>query len=81
MGKDRRADRVLVRNIDWREVIRILDELPPDTDVLVGEMDASIRSHIKNGRFKYIDPSRYNVWTEKAGPSRARVNLYMSRKA
>ena len=54
--------------------------MPPDTPVFVGVMDQSIRSHILNGRFKYIDPSRYNVWTVKEGTSRNKAQLFMSRK-
>jgi hypothetical protein len=69
-----------VRKVDWREVIKILDEQPPDTPVFVGVFDQSMRSHIKNGRFKYIDPRRYNVWTVQFGGQRTRASLFISRK-
>lgn len=69
-----------IRKVDWQEVIRILDELPAGTDVLVGVMDQSVRSQILMGRYKYIDPSKYIIWTEKCSDSRTQVNLYMKRK-
>ena len=60
--------------------MRLLDEFPPETTILIGEFDQSVRSHILNGRYKYIDARRYNVWTEHVGDSRTRAHLYMSRK-
>ena len=43
-------------------------------------MDQSVRSQILMGRYKYIDPSKYIIWTEKCSDSRTQVNLYMKRK-
>lgn len=74
------APPVRVRKIDWRAVIRHLDALPEGTTVYVGIVDQSVRTHLKHGRYQYLDPSRYDIWTEKDGESRTRARLYMRRK-
>jgi len=66
-----------VRKFDWRLVIKQLDEMPAGTVVLVGIMDQSIRTHIRNGRIKYIDPDKYDIWTEVVDGQRTRARLFM----
>lgn len=75
-----RPIRTRFRLIDWKKVLETLDELEPGTPVIVGEVDQSIRTHIKNGRYKAIDPSRYDVWTTSVNGSRNRAILYIQRK-
>ena len=70
-----------IRNIDWRQVLREADRLGPEFAVCVGEVDQSIRTHIRKGRFAYIDPDKYEVWTRGAEGSRTRASLYLRRKA
>ena len=69
-----------VRKFDWRLVVSQLDSLPAGTTVLVGVMDQSIRTHIKNGRISYIDPSAYEVWTETFKGSRTKARLFMRKR-
>jgi hypothetical protein len=69
-----------VRRFDWRLVVSKLDELPSGTVVLVGVMDQSIRTHIKNGRISYLDPSLYDVWTEAFEGSRTKARLFMRKR-
>lgn len=66
-----------IRKVDWREVIAQCDV---HDVVCVGVMDQSIRTHIKRGRIKYIDPSKYEVWTVSHEGSRSRALLYMRKK-
>ena len=76
----RPKDVARVRKIDWRRVIEELDALPPQTDALIGVVDQSVRTHLKKGRYSYIDPSRYVIWTEGLPGSRTQARLYMRRK-
>ena len=69
-----------VRKIDWQRVVRELDALPPQTNTFIGVVDQSIRTHLKKGRYTYIDPSRYVIWTEAVAGSRTQARLYMKRK-
>ena len=69
-----------VRVFDWRLVIKKLDEMPAGTTVLVGIMDQSIRTHIRNGRIKYIDPDKYDIWTEAVDGQRTRARLFMRKR-
>lgn len=69
-----------VRKFDWRLVVQQLDELPAGTDVLVGVMDQSIRTHIRRGRIKYIDPDKYDIWTEAIQGQRTQARLFMRRR-
>lgn len=81
MDSTRRPEDVArVRKIDWRRVIKELDALPPQTDALIGVVDQSVRTHLKKGRYSYIDPSRYVIWTEGLPGSRTQARLYMRRK-
>jgi len=68
-----------VRQTDWMSVITFLDENPEEI-AFIGVMDQSIRTHIRKGRFKYIDPLKYDVWTEAVDGSRTRARLYMKKK-
>jgi hypothetical protein len=68
-----------VRETDWVSVIKYLDE-HPNSITFIGEMDQSIRTHIRKGRFKYIDPNKYDVWTKSVDGSRTRANIYMRKK-
>lgn len=65
------------RNVDWLKVRDMVDSLPGQ-DVYVGIMDQSMRTHIRNGRIAYIDPSRYDVWTVKHQAKQA--HLFMRLK-
>lgn len=69
-----------VRKIDWRHVINILETLPDETDAFIGVVDQSVRTHLKKGRYSYIDPSRYHIWTEAIPGSRTQARLYMKRR-
>jgi hypothetical protein len=69
-----------VRKINWRRVISELDALPPETQAFIGVLDQSVRTHIKKGRYKYIDPDRYDVWTYAVPGSRTQARLYMQRR-
>ena len=69
-----------VRKVDWAKVLKILDE-NPGTMHLIGEFNQSVRSHINQGRYPYIDPSLYFAVTEKVVDApRTRGLLYMMRK-
>lgn len=69
-----------VRKIDWQRVISELETLPPETQAFIGVVDQSVRTHIKKGRYSYIDPSRYDVWTEGIPGSRTQARLFMQRR-
>ena len=68
-----------IRKTDWVSVIKYLDENPRST-AFIGLMDQSIRTHIRKGRFKYIDPAKYDVWTESHEGSRTLAKVYMRKK-
>ena len=70
-----------VRKVDWQRVVSILDELPVETEAFIGLFDQSVRTHLRKGRYSYIDPSRYVIWTEAVPGSRTQARLYMKRKA
>jgi hypothetical protein len=70
-----------IKNVDWRAVLEHADNLGPDFAVCVGELDQSIRTHIRKGRFSYIDPEKYEVWTRGVEGSRTRARLYLRKKA
>jgi hypothetical protein len=73
-----------VRLVDWHKVLKQLDEASinnPGDWGLVGEFDQSLRTHIRQGRYKYIDPAVYEVTTRRAaGKQRSRALLYMRKK-
>jgi len=69
-----------VRKIDWQRVISILDDMPPMTEAFIGVVDQSVRTHLRKGRYSYIDPTKYVIWTEKMPGSRTQARLYMKRK-
>lgn len=77
---DQRVPKPRVRKVDWREVVTQLDQLPAGTAVLVATLDQSVRTHIKNGRYSYIDPDKYEVWTELVEGSRTQANIYMMKR-
>ena len=76
MGSDSKAV-ARVRKIDWRKV---LEQCEIHDVVYIGVVDQSLRTHIRNGRFKYIDPKKYEAWTEAHEGSRTRARLYMRKK-
>lgn len=78
-SNDQRA-RPRVKDIDWQRVVAEVDALPDGKCVVVADVDQSMRTHIRKGRFSYIDPSKYEVWTQKLPNSRTRADLYMRRK-
>ena len=78
MGDTHKKPRL--RKIDWTAVIRQLEQLPPGTPVLVAELDQSVRTHIKEGRYQQINPALYDVWTEAIDGSRTQARIYMARK-
>lgn len=67
-----------VRKVDWRRVLDELARRPAGTPVLVAELDQSVRTHIKKGRYAYIDPAKYDVWS--IGTTGTRALIYMSRR-
>ena len=69
-----------VRKVDWRKVIAEVDALPAGTAAYVGELDQSVRTHIRKGRYEYIDPSKYTVWTRAIEGSRTKAKIYLMRK-
>lgn len=69
-----------VKHIDWQRVIAEVDALSDGECVMIADVDQSMRTHIRKGRFAYIDPSKYEVWTEGIDGSRTRANLFMRRK-
>lgn len=66
-----------VRKVDWRKV---LDLCETHESVHIGVMDQSVRTHVRNGRYKYIDPRKYEVWTERVPGSRTQAHIYMRKK-
>lgn len=66
-----------IKKTDWRRVIEEVTANPEQV-FYIGVMDQSIRTHIKNGRIKYLDPALFDVWTQKEHGNQAR--LYMQRK-
>jgi len=72
--------RTRLRTIDWERVLTELDRHPAGTPVLVAELDQSIRTHIKQGRYPQINPALYDVWTVGISGSRTRAKIYMARK-
>lgn len=80
-GIDRRHDVTpRVRKIDWQRVVSILDDMEPMTKAFIGIVDQSVRTHLRKGRYSYIDPSKYVIWTVKIPESRTQARLYMQRK-
>lgn len=69
-----------VKHIDWQRVIAEVDALPDDACAVVTDVDQSMRTHIRKGRFAYIDPSKYEVWTRSIPGSRTRADLHIRRK-
>ena len=70
-----------VRLVDWVKVLVSVDALPQGTWGLIGEFDQSLRSNIRRGSYKSIDPALYEVRTERIeGKPRSRAWLYMRRK-
>lgn len=67
-----------VRKIDW---LKVLEQCDTHGSVFVGVVDQSMRTHIRKGRFSYIDPAKYDVWTESHEGSRTQARLYMSKRA
>ena len=69
-----------VRKIDWQRVVSILDDMEPETEAFIGVLDQSVRTHLKKGRYSYVDPSKYVIWTEALPGSRTKARLYMKRR-
>ena len=58
----------------------MLEEVEVGTPVCVGEVDQSVRTHIKKGRYEAIDPNKYDAFTESVKGSRTRALLYIQKK-
>lgn len=70
-----------VRKVNWIKVLEIVDQSPGKWH-LIGEFDQSVRTHIKQGRYSYIDPAKYDACTGKIdGKGRQRANLFLMRRA
>jgi hypothetical protein len=67
-----------IRTVDWAKVLKELDSRPGQWG-LVGEFDQSVRTHINQGRYKYVSPTLYEAYAEKIKGSRA--NIYLRRRA
>lgn len=52
----------------------------PGTTFYVGIVDQSVRTHLRKGRYRYINPSLYDAWTEKTGDG-TKAHLFVRRKA
>lgn len=68
-----------IRNIDWQRAIRELDQLPAGQAVYIGILDQSVRTHINQGRYSYINPDIYRAYTRRArdaGETKAHIYLY-----
>lgn len=81
MASDSGTTGARVRLIDWLKVQAILSDMPPQQPVLVGEVDQSVRTHLRKGRVKYINPDLYDIWTVHVdGKHKNRAHLYMCNK-
>ena len=73
-----------VRLVDWAAVLKQLDQAAIDTPGdwgIIGVFDQSLRTHIRQGRYRHIDPTKYEVTTRRApGEKRSRAVLLMRRK-
>lgn len=73
-----------VRLVDWAAVLKQLDQAAIDTPGDWGEIgvfDQSLRTHIRQGRYAHIDPTKYEVTTRRApGEKRSRAILFMRRR-
>jgi hypothetical protein len=75
--------RTRVRLVNWHDVMRQIDESAvtnPGAWGAVGEFDQSVRTHIRAGRYKHIDPLKYEVTTKRAGDKPNRAIVYMRRR-
>jgi hypothetical protein len=54
--------------------------MEPETEAFIGVLDQSVRTHLRKGRYSYVDPSKYVIWTEALPGSRTKARLYMKRK-
>jgi hypothetical protein len=61
-------------------VAGLLAGTEPGTPVLVAELDQSVRTHLRKGRYPAIDPALYDIWTEQIDGSRTRARIFMSRR-
>lgn len=77
MDSHDRQPHARVRKIDWRKVTEIADATPGQP-FFIGICDQSVRTHFRMGRYAYIDPSLYEIWTEKVEGTTAR--LFIRRK-
>lgn len=71
---------IRVRKVNWLKVLSLLDEKPGEWH-LIGEFDQSLRTHIRHGRYKYIDPTKYEVVTRRVVGKEhtTRASIYMRR--
>lgn len=75
-----------VRLVDWAAVLKQLDQAAIDNPEgeewgRIGVFDQSLRTHIRQGRYAHIDPTKYEVTTRRApGEKRSRAILFMRRK-
>jgi hypothetical protein len=68
-----------IRVIDWLRATQLADQQPGES-FFVGIADQSVRTHVRNGRYEYIDPELYECWTEAIEGSRTRAKIYLRRK-
>lgn len=69
-----------VRKVNWQRVADLLDNQPIGKPVLVAELDQSVRTHLKEGRYEAINPEKYDVWTEAVEGSRTKARIFMARR-
>ncbi len=81
MDEAHRKPQRRIRNIDWGFVLNQLDQQPPGTAVLVGELDQSVRTHINQGRYAYIDPRKYKAYTKSVQGSATRAQIFLQRRS
>ena len=69
-----------VRIADWVAVLELCDANPGQW-VRVGQFDPAVGTHIRNGKYAYIDPSIYSVKQSKIEGTTAKspVWIYLMR--
>jgi hypothetical protein len=79
MEPDRQTPTRRIRVIDWLRATQIADK-SPGQDFLVGIADQSVRTHLRQGRYEYIDPDKYDCWTEAIEGSRTQARIFIRRR-
>jgi hypothetical protein len=65
-----------VRVADWMAVLKVCDE-NMGSWVKVGKFDAAVGTHIRNGKYSYIDPTLYAVKQAKIQGSKSKSPVWI----